>query len=518
MTMTTMPPDAATGSLAKAPRSSAPAARAAVPDAPAFVPEARAGLIGSLTRTQQVAAGAIVAAALILSGVGLYLSFEHVAAYGYERLRFQSLGKARLFTVGVDVGILVLIAIDLLMAWLRRPIGWVRYPVWLLTGATIVLNAASASPTGEAGWTLTDYVAVGAHALVPLLFIVIVEIGKTAIGRVVAPEEAEEGPGIPGHRWFLAPVATYRLWRRMKLWELPTYRQAVEMEQDRAVYRVLLERKYGRRWRRLAPADMRLPLIMAPYGLTVAEALALPREQEEREALLAESKAAAKVAAEARAAERAAQAEIARLRTTGTVAAVRAEVSAATEQAAVTAQAELVAAKRAAEVAARAVETATEAEAEAESAAALKRAAEDRAAAAVTARRAAGIEKDEAEARRRAAVADEEAKASKARAALAVRSEAEALQAAAEAQEAAAVTRARAAEIERRAVEVEDEAQLGKRERAVRKVARMVLAEADGDANVLPLERISDTCNVSSTTASEYRREAAELIASGYRP
>ncbi|MFC8705914.1 DUF2637 domain-containing protein [Streptomyces anulatus] len=139
---------------------------------------------GPLTTMQKFAVGGIVTFALVLAGIGLYLSFAHVAEFAHEELRFGSLEKGRLFAVGVDVGIMVMIAVDLLMAWLKRPITWVRYPVWLLTSATVVLNAASAAPKNRA-WALLDYVAAFAHGVVPILFIMIVEVGRDAIDRIV---------------------------------------------------------------------------------------------------------------------------------------------------------------------------------------------------------------------------------------------------------------------------------------------------------------------------------------------
>ncbi|PWS52538.1 hypothetical protein DLE01_04505 [Streptomyces sp. FT05W] len=336
-------------------RDAIPAASAAVPTAPATTPARGTAprLVGSLTRAQRIAAGTIVIAALVLSGIGLYLSFEHVAGFAHDRLRFQSLDKARLFTVGVDVGILVLIALDLLLAWLRRPVTWIRYPVWLLTGATVVLNAASAAPERGA-WQRMDYIAAFAHSIVPLLFIVVVEVGKTGVDRIVRPVTDETAARVPLHRWFLAPLPTFALWRRMRLWAVPTYAEAVQRDQELRVYRVMLERRYGRAWRQKAPADIRLPLTMAPYGLTIDEALDLPRQAEERDAALRESRVEVQAAADARAAQRAAEAKIARLRTAGAVTAVEHEVAASTEQAALTARAELVATERAvqAEVAA----------------------------------------------------------------------------------------------------------------------------------------------------------------------
>ena len=88
---------------------------------------------------------------------------------------------------------------------------------------------------------------------------------------------------------------------------------------------------------------------------------------------------------------------------------------------------------------------------------------------------------------------------------------------AAEAQQRAAEARRAAAETDLRAVEAEDQLKLSPRERAVRKVARLILARHAGQTDQLPLEAITDTFAVSLSTASEYRKEAAALIASGYR-
>lgn len=176
-----------------------------------------------LTGTQKLAVGGIVAFALILAGIGLYLSFAHVASFAHKELRFGSLDKGKLFAVGVDVGIMVMIAVDLLMAWLKRPITWVRYPVWLLTSATVVLNAASATPKNKQ-WELLDYVAAFAHGVVPILFIMIVEVGRDAIDRIVRPNR-EGRDAIPLIRWVLAPVATPRIYRRMRLWGCPPTRR-----------------------------------------------------------------------------------------------------------------------------------------------------------------------------------------------------------------------------------------------------------------------------------------------------
>jgi hypothetical protein len=527
-----------------------------------------------LTGSQKWAVAAIVVAAIALAGIGLYLSFEHVAEFAHQELRFASLGKGQLFAVGVDVGIMVMIAVDLLMAWLKRPISWIRYPVWLLTAATVVLNAASGAPEGA--WKLLDYVAAGAHGVVPILFIMVVELLRDAIDRVVRPQQAERD-SIPWLRWILAPVATARIFRRMRLWGVTSYPEMIRRDQDLIAYEQWLKRKYDGDISQ-ASEDELLPMKMAPYGYTVAQALAMPDEQEQAAQEREEDAERRRLDAETRSEVAKAESEAERLRAKGKVETVRAEVDGQTGQARAHARAQVSAAERAAELEQEALDKALVAEARAREAEAERKEAEEREAAAQADLRAAELERQAAEKRREAAEADRVA-ASEAQAvetqtiAEARRAAAEAEQAAAEAEQAAAETRrvaaeaereeaeeerrkadaladaARAqqaaaeaekaaveirlavAETERRAVEIEDEAKLTSRQRAVRKVARLALAAGlapDGLAledihhelcariSIADVQREFDV--TSTDTASKYRQEAVALLADGYRP
>ncbi|MEV8335681.1 DUF2637 domain-containing protein, partial [Streptomyces niveus] len=73
--------------------------------------------------------------------------------------------------------------------------------------------------------------------------------------------------GVRLTRWILSPIPTFRLWRRMKLWELRSYDEVIELEQARLIYEVHLRARYGRTWRRSAPVDALLPLQLAKYGV-----------------------------------------------------------------------------------------------------------------------------------------------------------------------------------------------------------------------------------------------------------
>ncbi|MFJ6493501.1 DUF2637 domain-containing protein [Streptomyces californicus] len=517
---------------------------------------------GPLTTTQKLTVGGIVVFALVLAGIGLYLSFAHVASFAHKELRFGSLDKGRLFAVGVDVGIMVMIAVDLLMAWLKRPITWIRYPVWLLTSATVVLNAASAAPKNRP-WTLVDYVASFAHGVVPILFIMIVEVGRDAIDRIVRPDRAERD-AIPLIRWVLAPLATPRIYRRMRLWGVASYPEMVRREQDLLAYEQWLKRKYDGDLSR-ASDDERLPMKMAPYGYTVREALAMPDQQEaeaeEREEEAERRRLEATTRKEL--AEKRAEAE--RLEADGQLETVRARVDSEKGMARAQSKAQIAAAERAAERDEAALETAVQAEARTRRAEAERQEAEAREAAADADLRTAELEEAAAQKRKEAAEADrvaaaeaqavetqaiaearraaaeadrvaaetEKAAAETRRAAAeTARLEAEEIErqevaaagieaarkAAAETAKAAAETRRAAAEIERAAVEAEDIARLKPRERGLRKVARMILA-VGGDAERLPLADIQHELLLNSPgTASEYRAEAVQLLADGYVP
>ncbi|MGW8985142.1 DUF2637 domain-containing protein [Streptomyces parvus] len=511
---------------------------------------------------QKLAVGGIVAFALVLAGIGLYLSFAHVAEFAHKQLRFGSLNKGRLFTGGVDVGIMVMIAVDLLMAWLKRPITWIRYPVWLLTSATVVLNAASAAPK-DRPWELLDYVAAFAHGVVPILFIMIVEVGRDAIDRIVRPDR-EGHDAIPLIRWVLAPVATPRIYRRMRLWGVASYKEMVRREQDLLAYEQWLKRKYDGDLSQ-ATDDERLPMKMAPYGYTVREALAMPDQQEAEAEQREEEAERRRLEATTRKELAEKRAEAVRLEADGQLESVRARVDSEKGMARAQSKAQITAAERAAERDEAALETAVQAEARTRRAEAERQEAEAREAAADADLRTAELERQAAqkrkeaaeadrvaaaeaqavetqaiaEARRAAAEADQAAAETEAAAAETRRAAAEtarleaeeierqaiaaagtesARKAAAETAKAAAEARRAAAEIEQAAVEAEDIAKLKPRERAVRRVARMILT-VGGDADRLPLSDIQHELAVSSPgTASEYRQEAAELLVGGYRP
>jgi len=515
--------------LATLPRASAPAVP--VPGAPTVVPDAAAPASApahSTSATQDSAPDtteetpaakgrhsdlALTAVAIvggvILAGIGFTGSYNTLKDLAFDR-GFGDFSYA--FPIGIDAGIVVLYALDLYL--IRRDTPWpmVRTVAHLLTVATIVFNAAAAP-----GPVTADPIGTAMHAAIPVLFIVAVEASRRAFVRASDIAAGRDSQTIPTARWVLAPGATTALWRRMKLWDKQSYLETVQIEQERTVYAAMLQRKYGRGWKRKAPADVLLPLTMAKYGLTVDEALALPRQAKEAEQLRAEENERLELEAEARAEQRAADRRKASIRTKSDVRAAEIAAQADENAAVALAQATVTEAQAAAEAQARiaqeaaeAIESADAAEAKRRAAEAEMAAAETRAAAAETNRAAAEIEEAASEARRRN---EENKRQTAALEAQRLRAEADA----AEAKKRAAETRAAAAEMELRAVEAEDAARLTSKERAARKVARIVLTQHAGHVDQLPLEAIAEAFGVSASTASDYRKDAAALIAGGYR-
>ncbi|MFE2305008.1 DUF2637 domain-containing protein [Streptomyces sp. NPDC059411] len=215
-----------------------------------------------LTRTHRVLIGVVVGGGVLVATIGFIGSYGAVHQLAVEK----GFGRfARVFPIGIDLGIGVLLALDLLLTWLRIPFPVLRHIAWLLTAATISFNGAAAWP---------DPLGVGMHAVIPVLFVVTMEAARHAIGRLADITADKAMGGVRITRWLLSPAPTFKLWRRMKLWELRSYEQAVGQEQDRLIYQTRLQAKYGRAWRRKAPVEAVIPLRLAKLGVPLAKTAA----------------------------------------------------------------------------------------------------------------------------------------------------------------------------------------------------------------------------------------------------
>ncbi|MGW1624993.1 DUF2637 domain-containing protein [Streptomyces sp. NPDC002172] len=207
----------------------------------------------------RVLIGVVVTGAMIIAGIGFAGSYAAVRELAIKK----GFGNfAYVFPIGIDAGICVLLALDLLLTWIRIPFPLLRQTAWLLTIATIAFNGAAAWP---------DPLGVGMHAVIPVLFVVAVEAARHAIGRIADITADKHMEGVRLTRWLLSPVPTFLLWRRMKLWELRSYDQVIKLEQERLVYQARLRSRFGRAWRRKAPVESLMPLRLAKYGVPLAD-------------------------------------------------------------------------------------------------------------------------------------------------------------------------------------------------------------------------------------------------------
>ncbi|MFD5620875.1 DUF2637 domain-containing protein [Streptomyces yangpuensis] len=212
-----------------------------------------------LTRTHRILIGVVVAGAVVIAGIGFAGSYAAVRELA-EKKGFGSFSLV--FPIGIDAGICVLLALDLLLTWLRIPFPLLRQTAWLLTAATIAFNGAASWP---------DPLGVGMHAVIPILFVVTVEAARHAVGRIADITADRHMEGVRITRWLLSPLPTFKLWRRMKLWELRSYEQAIGMEQDRLIYQARLQARYGRFWRQKAPVEALMPLKLARIGVPLSQ-------------------------------------------------------------------------------------------------------------------------------------------------------------------------------------------------------------------------------------------------------
>ncbi|MCQ8833798.1 DUF2637 domain-containing protein [Streptomyces samsunensis] len=217
------------------------------------------GEIPQLTQTHRVLIGVVVFGALVIAGIGFAGSYAAVRELAIKK-GFGNFSSV--FPIGIDAGICVLLALDLLLTWIRIPFPLLRQTAWLLTAATIAFN-------GAASWG--DPLGVAMHAVIPVLFVVAVEAARHAVGRIADITADRHMESVRIARWLLAPVPTFRLWRRMKLWELRSYDEVIRLEQERLVYQTSLRARFGRAWRRKAPVEALMPLRLARYGVPLAE-------------------------------------------------------------------------------------------------------------------------------------------------------------------------------------------------------------------------------------------------------
>ena len=196
----------------------------------------------SLTDGQRFGLGLAVSGMLAVGAYGLVISYWTVRELA-EKLRMP---LPHIFPVGIEGGMIAVLAIDIVLTWIGRPIGWLRQVARALSVTAISINAYAGMEYGIA--------AVVMHALAPAILIVGVEALRHHLLVVLqVPEEKEP---IPRGRWLLAPFSSAAMGRRMILWQQPKYSDALDTHLDRHEAIAELRRAFGWRWPRHIPAGL----------------------------------------------------------------------------------------------------------------------------------------------------------------------------------------------------------------------------------------------------------------------
>ncbi|MEU8854205.1 DUF2637 domain-containing protein [Streptomyces sp. NPDC048556] len=199
-----------------------------------------------LTRPELGLAGVGALAAAGVGALGLISSFDAVSAAA-ARWGFS---EAWMVPVGMDVSIPVFSVANLLLIRMDMALAWVRCVPWILTLVTCGLNISA----GHGLWAKV------AHGTMPLLWVVFSEIGAHIYASRIGAVTGRRMDKIRASRWLLAFPSTFALWRRMTLWEVTSYADALARERERLLARAELRERHGRRWRSQTPRRERVLL------------------------------------------------------------------------------------------------------------------------------------------------------------------------------------------------------------------------------------------------------------------
>ncbi|MEV7512096.1 DUF2637 domain-containing protein [Streptomyces sp. NPDC091201] len=211
----------------------------------------------ALTRGERVLVALAGLGAIGVSGLGLAASYKALSAVGAE----WGFDYPWMVPVGIDVAIPAFSLAHLILIRMGMPLSWVRFVPWALTAVTCWLNVA-------AGQTLTAKIA---HGTMPLLWVVFAEIVAHVYAVRIGQATGRRMDKTRRSRWLLSPVSTFFIWRRMILWEITDYDQALALERARQLEIADLKEEHGWRWRSKMHARQRVLLRMGAVTPAAAE-------------------------------------------------------------------------------------------------------------------------------------------------------------------------------------------------------------------------------------------------------
>lgn len=184
-----------------------------------------------------LAVALIGAAAFALSYVGVYQAaypYFGGATWAIPLLGDLAIGVFTAFSIGAELSGFS----SLTARWASR----------LLIGYTIYANVAHAPGL---------YARV-LHAAPPVIWVLIVTTFEHLVRRMVGLNSPTRIEGLRKSLWLLRPVGTWRLWRQMRIHQIPTYREALDRDAARAAIVGRFRVNHGRMWRQKAPLAERV--------------------------------------------------------------------------------------------------------------------------------------------------------------------------------------------------------------------------------------------------------------------
>jgi len=234
--------------------------------APSVAEQQDAPVVKAIEGPLKTIVAAVSTAVGALGLLGFVNSFHRVDATAQPSFH----GLAWTVPTGIDLGIFVFSALDIVLAILDMRLVWLRLIPWALTAVTIELNIAD--QTGRAPLTGFDKLA---HGVLPAMWALSVEVGAHVVRKRARLTSTRRMDRVRVSRWLLAPLPTLGLWRRMVLWEERSYPAALVRERTRVLAKTELQDRYGRAWRFKAPRRERALYRLGELAPTpIAETLA----------------------------------------------------------------------------------------------------------------------------------------------------------------------------------------------------------------------------------------------------
>ncbi|MEU7061633.1 DUF2637 domain-containing protein [Streptomyces sp. NPDC046197] len=221
-----------------------------------------------LTKPEMGLAGLGALTAAGVGALGLIASLDAVSSAAAR----WDFGEPWMLPVGIDVAIPVFTVANLLLIRMDMALAWVRFVPWALTLVTCGLNVAA----GHSLWAKV------AHGTMPLLWVVFSEIGAHVYAVRIGAATGRRMEKVRFSRWMLAPLSTFALWRRMTLWEITSYSEALKRERERQLARARLRERHGRRWRSKTPRPERVLLRLGELALASEDVPPVPPQQTEK--------------------------------------------------------------------------------------------------------------------------------------------------------------------------------------------------------------------------------------------